>query len=125
VTKLGTLAVIAKAAASPDWAVFHAELTIECTKCRYAMIVFHHLARVMFRFVIRYRYYVGRVRLHRIQNFVQVMFRPKISTDKTYVECKYKSLITSIGIIQALFVSDRLYVKCQNTSCFGWSNSSL
>ena len=42
-------------------------------------------------------------------------------TDKTYVGCKYTNFITSSGIIHALFFSDRLYVKCKNTSCFGWS----
>jgi len=36
-----------------------------------------------------------------------------------------KYVITSSVIFQALFVSDRLYVKSQNTSCFGWSKSSL
>jgi len=46
-------------------------------------------------------------------------------TDKMYVVCKYAKLITSREIFQALFVSDRLYVKCQNTSSFGWSKSSL
>jgi len=60
-----------------------------------------------------------------VQNFVQVMFRPIISTDKTYVGCKYTNFITSSGIFQALLVSDRLYVKCQNTSPFGWIKSSL
>jgi len=53
------------------------------------------------------------------------MFRPIMRTDKTYVVCKYANFITSREIFQALFVSDRLYVKCQNTSCFGWSNSIL
>jgi len=46
-------------------------------------------------------------------------------TAKMYVVCKYTSFITSSGIFQALFVTDWLYVKCQNTSCFGWSKSSL
>jgi len=75
--------------------------------------------------VIGYRQDVGRVELHKIQKFVQVMCRPKISKDKRYVGCKYTNFITSSGIIHALFVSDRLYVKDQNTSCFGWSKSSL
>jgi len=51
-----------------------------------------------------------------MQNFVQVMFRPIISADKRYVGCKFTNFITSSGIFQALLVSDRLYVKCQNTS---------
>jgi len=65
------------------------------------------------------------VQTHKIQNFEQVMFRPIIITYKTYVGCKYTNFITSSGIFQALIVSDRLYVKCQNTSCFGSSKSSL
>jgi len=65
------------------------------------------------------------VQIHKIQNFVQVVFRPIIRTDKTYVGCKYTNFITSSVIFQALIVSDRLYVECQNTSCFGWSKSSL
>jgi len=89
------------------------------------MHVFHHLARVMFCVQRVYRWDVGRVKIHKVQNFVQVMFRPIISTDKTYVACKYTNFITSSEIFQALHVSDRLYVKCQNTSCFGWSKSSL
>jgi len=65
------------------------------------------------------------VQLHKIQKFVQIMCRPKISSDKTFVESKYTNFITSSGIVHALFVSDRLYVKDQNASCFGWSKSSL
>jgi len=65
------------------------------------------------------------VQIHKMQNFVQVMFIPIIRTDKTYVGCKYKNFIIPSGIFWALFVSDRLYVKCQNTSCFGWSKSNL
>jgi len=57
--------------------------------------------------------------------FVHVMFRPITRTNKTYVGCKYTNFITSNGMFQALFVSDRLYVMCQNTSCLGWSKSSL
>jgi len=41
-----------------------------------------------------------------------------------YVECKYTKLITSSEtIFQALFFKDGLYVKCQETCCFGWSKS--
>jgi len=65
------------------------------------------------------------MQIHKMQNFVLVVFRPIMSTDKTYVGCKYTNFITSSGIFRALFVSDRLYVKCQNTSCFGWSKSIL
>jgi len=65
------------------------------------------------------------VKIHKIQNFVQVMFRPIIRTDKTYVGCKYTNFITSSGIFQALIISDPLYVECQNTSCFDLSKSSL
>ena len=65
------------------------------------------------------------MQIHKIQIFGQVMFRPIIRIDKTYVGCKYTNFITSSGIFQALFVFDRLYVKCKNTSCFGWSKSSL
>ena len=57
------------------------------------------------------------MQIHKIQNFVQVMFRPIFRTDKTYVGCKYKNFISSSGIFQELIVSDRLYVDCQNTSC--------
>jgi len=60
-----------------------------------------------------------------MQNFVQVMFRPILRTDKTYVVCKYTNFIISSGLFQALFVSDRLYIKSQNPSCFGWIKSSL
>jgi len=60
-----------------------------------------------------------------MQKFVQVMFRPIISIDKTYVGYKYTNFITSSGIFQALLVSDRLYVMFQNTYSFGWSKSSL
>jgi len=43
-----------------------------------------------------------------------------------YVECKYTKFITSSeAIFQALFFTDRLYVKCQETCCFGWSKSCL
>jgi len=65
------------------------------------------------------------VQLHKIQKFVQVMCRPKISSDKTYVGSKYTNFITSSGIVNALFVSYRLYVKDKNSSCFGWSKSIL
>ena len=65
------------------------------------------------------------MQIHKIQNFVQVMFRPIIRKVKTYVRCKYSNFVTSGQIFQALIVSDRLYVKCHNTSCFGWSKSSL
>jgi len=41
------------------------------------------------------------------------MFRPIIRTDKTYVVCKYTNFITTSEIFQALFVSDRLYIKCK------------
>jgi len=91
----------------------------------YPLIVFHHLARVMFWVEIVYRWDAGRLQIHKIQNYVQVRFRPIIRTDKTYVGCKYTNFITSSEIFQALIVSDGLYVKCQNTSCFGWSKSSL
>jgi len=49
-----------------------------------------------------------------MQNFVQVMFGAIIRTDKTYVGYKYGNFIISDGIFQALFVSDRLYVKFQS-----------
>jgi len=94
-------------------------------KCWDAMHVFHHLARDVFLVQIVYRWDVGRVEIHKFQNLVQVMFWPIIRTDKRYVGCKYTNFITSSGIFQALFVSDRLYVKCQNTSSFRWSKSSL
>ena len=64
------------------------------------------------------------MQIHKIQNFVHVMLRPIMRTDKTYVVYKYTNFINSCAIFQALFVSDRLYVKCQNTSCFGWSKSN-
>ena len=50
---------------------------------------------------------------------------PIFSTDKTNIVRKYTNFITSSEIFQALFVSDRLYVKCQNTSCFSWCKSNL
>jgi len=53
------------------------------------------------------------------------MFRPIIRTDKTYVGFKQTNFITSSVIFQAFIVSDRLYVKCQNTSSFGYIKSSL
>jgi len=65
------------------------------------------------------------VQIYKMQNFLQVMFRPKINTIKTYVECKYTNFITSCGFFQALLVTDRLYVNCQNTSIFGWFKTSL
>ena len=65
------------------------------------------------------------MQIHKMQSIVEVKFRPILSTDETYVECKYTNFITSSGIYQALLVSDQLYVKCQNNSCFGWSKSSL
>jgi len=37
------------------------------------------------------------VQIHKMKNFVQVSFRPLISTDKTYVGCKYTKYITSSG----------------------------
>jgi len=89
------------------------------------MHVLHHLTRVVFRVQIVFRLNVGRMQIHKFQNFVQVMFRPIIGTDMKYIECKYTAFITSSGIFQALFVSVRLYFKCQNTSCFGWSKSCL
>ena len=55
-----------------------------------------------------YRQDVGRVQIHKIQNFVQVMFRPIMRTDKTYVGCKYTNFITSSRIFHALFVSDQV-----------------
>jgi len=63
------------------------------------------------------------VQIH--NSIVQVKFSPIISTDKMYVGSKYTNFITSSGIYLALLVSDRLYVKCQNNSCFGWSKSRL
>ena len=89
------------------------------------MHVFHNLARVMFSVETVYRQEVGLVQIHKMLNFLQVMFRPIIRTDKTYVGCKYTNFITTSGIFKAFFISDRLYVKCQKTSCFGWSKSSL
>jgi len=65
------------------------------------------------------------VQIHKMQSIVQVKFSPIISTDNMYVGFKYTNFITSSGIYQALLVSDRLYVKCQNNSCFGCSKSSL
>jgi len=65
------------------------------------------------------------MQIHKIQNFVQVMFSNIIRTDKTYDGCKYTNFITSSAIFRALIVSDGGYVECQNTSCFGWSKSSL
>jgi len=59
------------------------------------------------------------VQINKIQNFLQVIMRTE-----DYVVCKYKNFITS-EIFQALFVSDPLLVKCQNTSCFGWSKPSF
>jgi len=56
------------------------------------------------------------VQIHKIQNFVQVIFRLLIRTDKTYVGCKLTNFIISSEIFQGLLVSDQLYVKCQNTS---------
>ena len=53
------------------------------------------------------------------------MIRPIIRTDKTYVVYKHTNFITSSEIFKALFVSDRLYVKFQNTPCFSWSKSNL
>jgi len=53
------------------------------------------------------------------------MFTPVMRADKAYVVTKYTNFISSSEIFQALFDSDRLYVKCQNTSCFGWSKSNL
>jgi len=94
-------------------------------KCSYAILVFRHLARVMFWVEIGYRSVVGRGQIHKIQNFVQVIFRPKIRTFKTYVVCKYTNFITSSEIFKAIFVSVRLYVKFQNTPCFRWSKSIL
>jgi len=88
------------------------------------MHLFHHLALVMFcveSVLIECRSSAN----SQNAEFWQVKIRPIISTDKTYVGCKYTNFITSSGIYQALLVSDRLYVKCQNTSCFGWSKSSL
>jgi hypothetical protein len=68
---------------------------------------------------------IVRVQIHKIQNFLQVMFTPLIRTDKTYVGCKYTNFITSSGISQALVAFDRLYVECQNTSCFVSNRSIL
>jgi len=48
-----------------------------------------------------------------MQYFVQVMFGHIIRTYMTYVGYKYRNYNTSSGIFQVLFVSDRLYVKCQ------------
>jgi hypothetical protein len=53
------------------------------------------------------------VQNHKTQSIEQVKFSPIISTDKTYIGCKYTNFITSCGIYQALLVSDRLYLKCQ------------
>jgi len=54
----------------------------------------HHLARVTFRAQILLRYDVGRVQTPEFQNYVQVMFRPIIRTDKKYVERQYSIFIT-------------------------------
>jgi len=89
------------------------------------MHVFHYLAWVMFCIEGVHREDLVRVQIHKMQTTVPVKFRHITSTDKTYVVCKYAYFITSSGIYQALLVSDRLYIKCQNTSGFGWSKSSL
>jgi len=60
-----------------------------------------------------------------MQKFVQVMLRTVLRTDRTYVGRKYTYFINSSVFFQALFVSDRLHVQSQNTSCFGWIRSSL
>ena len=54
------------------------------------------------------------MQIHKIQNFVQVMFRPIIRTDKTYVGCKYTNFITSSGIFHALFVSSAVCQVSKN-----------
>ena len=47
------------------------------------------------------------MQIQKMQNFVQDMFRPIIRTDKTYVGCKHTNFITSSGIFQALFFTER------------------
>ena len=48
----------------------------------------------MFRAQILHRQAVGRVQAPEFQNYVQVMFRPIIRTDKKYVECQYTIFFT-------------------------------
>ena len=58
---------------------------MDVLKRGYDILVFNNLARVMFWVEIVFRYDVGTVQIPEIQNFVQVMFRPIITTDKTNV----------------------------------------
>jgi len=80
----------------------------------------------MFQIHVLHRESVGRVQIHEFQNLVQVMFRPIFRTDNKYVECIYTNLITrSESCLQALFVTDGLYVKRQSTTSFSCSKSCL
>jgi len=53
-----------------------------------------HLARVMFREQIPHREAVGGEQTSEFQNYVQVMFRPIIRTDKKYVKHQYTIFVT-------------------------------
>jgi len=64
------------------------------------------------------------VQIHEFQNYEQAIFRPVITPGKKYAECQYTNFITrSETSFHALYVTDRLYVKRQNTSSFSCSKS--
>jgi len=65
----------------------------------------------MFRVQIMHRYAVGSVQTPEFQNYVQVMFRPIIRTDKKYVERRYTIFIT-LGktLFHAFFVTYRCVI---------------
>jgi len=80
----------------------------------------------MFRAIKLHRWAVGRVQMHEFQNYEQVMFRPTITTDMKYVECQYTNFIKwGETCFHALFVTDRLYIKAQNTTSLSCSKSRL
>ena len=82
----------------------------------------HYLARIMFQAHILYRQAVCRVQTPEFQNYVQVMFRPIIRSDKKYVERINTIFINqSETFFHAFYVTDLRY----DTIYVSWIKSGL
>jgi len=67
----------------------------------------HHLARVIFRDQILHKLAVGREETPEFKNYVQIMFRPIIRTDKAFVNDNIQFWSLCVRFFPAFFVTDR------------------
>jgi len=82
----------------------------------------HNLARMMFRAQILHRYAVRRVQTTEFQNYVQVMCRPIIRSDRKYVE-RINTIFIALceTFFHAFYVTDLRY----DTIFVSWIKSCL